>query len=108
MGDVHIIYCVFGSAMEAATICQKLVAERMVACANRLAPVISHYIWQGEMENKEEFPVIFKTDRLRVDDAIARIAELHSAETPAILAWPATKTHAPYADWVATRTRPKP
>lgn len=61
--------------------------EGLVACANILGPMLSLFTWNGERSEAEETGVLFKTDAALFDRAIARLAELHPYETPAILAW---------------------
>lgn len=107
MNEVHIIYSLFGSAEEAEAVCKTLLSERLIACANRLAPATSHYEWDGEAQESEEYPVIFKTTASRAKAVVARIAELHSYDTPAIIAWPAARSHGPFAGWVAEQVAAK-
>jgi periplasmic divalent cation tolerance protein len=104
VSELAIIYAVFPSAGEAHDCCRALLEERLVACANRLAPVISHYRWEGEIETSEEHPVILKTSTSRQQDVIDRISKLHRHKVPAIMAWGADAVHPDYAKWVNTET----
>jgi periplasmic divalent cation tolerance protein len=92
------VYAVFADAEEAERIAGMVVAEQLAACANILAPCRSIYRWQGKVERAEEIPALFKT--ADPDALIARIAELHSYDIPAAVAWPITAAHPPYAAWV--------
>lgn len=92
------VYAVFADAAEAERIAETVMTERLAACANILGPCRSIYRWQGVIERTEEVPALFKT--AQPDALIARIAELHSYDVPAAVAWPIAQTHAPYADWV--------
>ena len=92
------VYAVFADAAEAERIAETVVTERLAACANILGPCRSIYRWQGVIERTEEVPALFKT--AQPDALIARIAELHSYDVPAAVAWPVAQAHAPYADWV--------
>lgn len=98
------VYCVFADADEAARIGRTLVEERLAACINILAPCHSIYRWQGRIEEAQEVPAILKTSTDKVDALIARIAGLHSYETPAIAVWPIDKLLASYGDWVENST----
>lgn len=106
MSDLAIVYAVFPTAGEAHDCCRALLEERLVACANRLAPVISHYRWEGEIETCEEYPVILKTSASRQQDVIDRIAKLHRHKVPAIMAWKVDAAHPAYALWVNAETAP--
>ena len=92
------VYAVFADAAEAERIAETVVTERLAACANILGPCRSIYRWPGVIERTEEVPALFKT--AQPDALIARIAELHSYDVPAAVAWPVAQAHAPYADWV--------
>jgi len=100
MSDVHILYTLFGSAEEARKVAKAMIEERLVACANHLPPVLSQYQWDGEFCEEQEFPVLFKTGADRVEAAMAKLRELHSYDTPAILIWPADRVDVDYAAWV--------
>lgn len=100
MSDVHILYTLFGSAEEARHVAKAMIEERLVACANHLAPAMSQYQWDGEFCEEQEYPVLFKTGANRVEAAMAKLRELHSYDTPAILSWPAERADADYAAWV--------
>ena len=93
-------YVVFGSAEEANRIGRTLIEERLAACINILAPCKSIYRWEGRVEEAEETPAILKTDARLAEALIARIAEMHSYEVPAITIWPVEKLLSSYGDWV--------
>ncbi|NNM76753.1 divalent-cation tolerance protein CutA [Sphingomonas sp. ID1715] len=99
------VYAVFADAAEAQRIAETVVAERLAACANILAPCRSTYRWQGKVERAEEVPALFKTSRPNA--LIARIAALHSYDVPAVVAWPIGVAHAPYAEWITAESSPE-
>jgi periplasmic divalent cation tolerance protein len=99
-----VIYAVFPSAGEALDCCRTLLNERLIACANRFPPMISHYRWEDELETAEEHPVILKTSAACQETAMARIAELHRFNVPAILSWAADAAHPAFAEWVSAET----
>jgi periplasmic divalent cation tolerance protein len=104
MSQLVVIYAVFPSAGEALDCCRTLLNERLIACANRLPPTISHYRWEGELETAEEHPVIMKTSAKQQSEAMARIAELHRFKVPAIVSWAAGAAHPAFAAWVCEET----
>ncbi len=56
-----------------------MVEERLAACVNILAPCRSIYRWEGEVEQADEVPALFKTtldQRRRADRAHRRAAQL--------------------------------
>ena len=94
------VYAVFANAEEAERIGRTAIEERLAACVNILGPTRSIYRWKGKIETAEEVAAIFKTHHWRADALIARIAELHSYDVPAIASWPIDKILGSYADWV--------
>jgi periplasmic divalent cation tolerance protein len=94
------VYCVFADGPEAERIGRTIVEERLAACINILGPCRSIYRWNGKVEQAEEVPAILKTRADAVDALIARIAELHSYEVPAITVWPIQTALGSYAHWV--------
>jgi periplasmic divalent cation tolerance protein len=98
------IYATFADLDEARRIARALVDERLAACANILAPCTAIYRWQGAVEEAQEVPALFKTGADLAPQLMERIAQLHSYDLPAAVAWPIAGTLPAYADWVATET----
>lgn len=104
MAEIALIYALFPTAGEGHDVCRKLLEERLIACANRLPMVISHFRWEGEVGAREEHPVIFKTSAAKADAVMKRIAALHRYDVPAIVRLSTQGAHAPFADWVISET----
>jgi periplasmic divalent cation tolerance protein len=94
------VYAVFADAAEAERIGRTVVEEKLAACINILDPCRSIYRWKGRIETADEVPAILKTHSWQADELIARIAALHSYDTPCIAVWPIEKLLRRYADWV--------
>ena len=105
MSGIVTVYATFGDADEADRIARILIEERLAACANLLSPCRSIYRWQGAVEEAQELPALFKTRADLAPALIARIAELHSYDVPAAVAWPIAQGFAPYAAWVMAETK---
>ena len=104
LAEVALIYAVFPTAGEGHDVCRKLLERRLIACANRLPMVISHFRWEGEIEAREEHPVIFKTSPAKAEAVINRIAALHRYDVPAIVRISSEFAYGPFAQWVASET----
>ncbi|MCJ8159735.1 divalent-cation tolerance protein CutA [Sphingomonas sp. LaA6.9] len=104
MTSIVTVYAVFGSQDEAERIGTAMIEERMAACVNILAPCRSIYRWKGAIEQAVEVPALFKTTAANANDLVARIAALHSYDTPAITVW--SIAHAPdsYSAWAEAET----
>lgn len=93
-------YALFADQAEAERIAEIVIAERLAACVNILAPCRSIYRWQEEIRRDSETPALFKTRQDLADRLIARIVELHSYDVPAVVVWPIERLAAGYGDWV--------
>ena len=103
MSGIALVYTLFGSQEAAERVARQMVEERLAACANILAQATSIYEWNGVLETAAETPVLFKTAPSRRDALMARIAELHDYEVPAILALPVDAADVAFAKWAADR-----
>lgn len=81
-----------------------LVAKRLAACINILAPCRSVYRWQGAVQHEEEHPVLIKTTREAYAALEAEIRALHPYELPEIVAVPVERGLPAYLEWVAAET----
>jgi len=85
---------------------EHLVAERVAACVNILAPCRSVYRWQGALERAEEHPLLIKTTAERYDALEQAIRAAHPYELPEVVAVPIERGLAAYLDWMESETRP--
>jgi periplasmic divalent cation tolerance protein len=85
-----------------------LVAKRLAACVNILAPCRSVYRWQGVVQHDEEHPVLIKTTHEAYAALEAQIRALHPYELPEIVAVPVERGLQAYLDWVAAETASAP
>ena len=75
--------------------------ERLIACANLVPRVESHYWWQGKIESGAEVLVLMKTTRRRLAALEKLILAQHPYDTPEFLVLPLTAGNARYLCWVA-------
>lgn len=85
-----------------------LIAKRLAACINILAPCRSIYRWKGEVQHDEEHPMLIKTTRERYAELEAAIRAQHPYELPEIVAVPIERGLPGYLDWVAGETSASP
>jgi periplasmic divalent cation tolerance protein len=82
----------------------QLVDERLVACANVLAPCTSVYRWQDKVNQEQEVPVWLKTTRRNLSQVMQRVHEIHPHDVPEILALEPRDVLPAYSDWVVQST----
>ncbi|MFT3790686.1 MAG: divalent-cation tolerance protein CutA [Rudaea sp.] len=95
-----IALCACPDEATAERIAAALVEERLAACVNRIANVVSTYRWQGRLCRAEEQLLIVKATRERFDALCERIVALHPYELPEVVALDVTAAHAPYLAWI--------
>ena len=85
-------------------IAERLIAGRLAACVNLLAPCHSIYHWEGKVESATEVPLLIKTTQERYDAVEQCILELHPYELPEIIQVPVTGGLPAYLQWIARET----
>ena len=90
---------------EAETIVQRLLEARLIACANIIGPVSSHFHWSGKMEKAEEYLILMKSRKDLFEKLSETVKALHSYEVPEILALPVVEGSKAYMDWLGSCLR---
>lgn len=105
MSDTLLVLTNAPDSATAEGIARHLVAERLAACVNILAPCRSVYRWQGAVEDAEEIPLLIKTSAARYPALEAAIQALHPYELPEVVAVRVERGLPAYLAWVADATR---
>jgi len=91
---------------EAQRVVRLLLDKHLIACANTLGPVDSSFWWQGKIDRAKEFLVLMKSDQKFFEKLSKTIKEMHSYETPEILALTIVKGWPPYLEWLNATLSP--
>jgi len=83
----------------------ELIAKRLAACVNILAPCRSVYRWQGAIQHDEEHPMLIKTTAEHYAALEAAIRAGHPYELPEIVALEVDRGLPAYLAWVADETK---
>lgn len=83
----------------------ELVAKKVAACVNILAPCRSVYRWKGAVQHDEEHPMLIKTTRERYAALEEVLRAGHPYELPEIVAVPIERGLPAYLEWVAGETQ---
>ena len=78
---------------------------RLVACANLIPKIESHYWWQGKMESSAEVLIIFKTTKAKLKALEKLIVAKHPYDTPEFIVLPITAGNKRYLAWVGASVR---
>ena len=81
-------------------IIESLLTDQLVACGQRMGPMVSRYWWKGSLEKAEEWLVLLKSRSELTSRAIDAIVRLHPYETPEIVALEIVRGSHDYLEWI--------
>jgi uncharacterized protein involved in tolerance to divalent cations len=88
---------------DAERIAEALLEAGLAACV-QIAEIRSRYVWKGAVQREPEQLLLIKTREDLFEAVRAKIREVHSYETPEILAVSASAVDADYLAWIAEVT----
>ena len=103
-GRFVVVFMTCASEEEARRISEELLSNRLIACANLLSGVDSHYRWAGELERAGEVMVLMKTRIELLEKVKALILSSHSYQVPEIFALPIFWGSTDYLSWIEEET----
>lgn len=103
MSDVVIVLTTIGED-KADELAHTLVNERLAACVNVHAPMMSTYRWKGAIEREPERQLFIKTTRARLPDLEERLKTVHPYELPELVVVSPESVSVAYGKWVSEQT----
>jgi periplasmic divalent cation tolerance protein len=104
--DLHQFVFVTAPDLRTARILAKAALKsRLVACANLIPKIESHYWWQGKIESGAEVLIIFKTTKAKLKALEKLIVEKHPYDTPEFIVLPITVGNKRYLDWISASVK---
>jgi periplasmic divalent cation tolerance protein len=73
---------------------------RLIACANLIPRIESHYWWRGKIESGKEVLLILKTSKSKLAALEKQILAGHPYDTPEFLVLPLEAGNDRYLDWL--------
>ena len=101
MTDVAIVLTTAPADDRAEQWARQLVDERLAACINVQAPMVSVYRWKGQVERDTERQLVIKTTSDRLPALEARLKELHTYDLPEFLVVVVDGGCSAYLNWVS-------
>lgn len=74
---------------------------RLIACANLVPKIESHYRWQGKIESATEVLLVLKTQKSKLTALEKLVLAKHPYDTPEFLVLPLSAGNKKYLDWLA-------
>ncbi len=78
---------------------------RLIACANLIPKIESHYWWRGKIESGAEVLLVLKTKKSKLAALEKLILARHPYDTPEILVLPVGAGNKKYLGWLAENCR---
>jgi periplasmic divalent cation tolerance protein len=73
---------------------------RLIACANLIPKIESHYRWQGKIESSAEVLLVLKTQKSKLTALEKLILAKHPYDTPEFLVLSLSAGSKKYLDWL--------
>jgi periplasmic divalent cation tolerance protein len=83
----------------ARSLARAALGQRLVACANLIPGLESHYWWQNEIESASEVLILFKTRSQLLARLHRLILQEHPYDTPEFIVIPVAAASAKYLAW---------
>lgn len=103
MTDMILIYITCDNEEEAKKIGMHLLKKRLSACFNIVNNMKATYWWppkSDKIEESNESILIVKTVENKFDEVEKEVLQIHSSDTPCLIAVPAVKVASKYYQWI--------
>jgi periplasmic divalent cation tolerance protein len=84
---------------------QGVLREKLVACANIIPKLESHYWWQGKLETSAEVLIVFKTTKKKLAAFEKFVLANHPYDTPEFVVVSLEAGAKRYLDWITASAR---
>jgi periplasmic divalent cation tolerance protein len=92
------------------TVARKIAAAaltaRLVACANLVPKIESHYWWQGQLESSSEVLMLFKTRLDKIEELRECVLKNHPYQTPEFVWLKLDGGAEKYLNWITDSIQP--
>ena len=84
----------------ARTLAGAALKAKLIACANLVPKIESHYWWQGKIESGTEVLLVLKTQKSKLAALEKLIVAKHPYDTPEFLVLPLSAGNDKYLGWI--------
>jgi len=98
--DNVVIFITTGTDEEAHEVAKALLKNRDAACVNIVPGINSLFRWHDKLDSAQESLLIVKSKASLLSEIVRLVKEVHSYETPEIVALPIIGGNPDYLDWI--------
>ena len=95
-----VIFITTGTDEEAQEVAKALLNNRLAACVNIVPKINSIFWWNDTLDSAQENLLIVKSRASLLNEIVKLVKEVHSYETPEIVALPIIGGNPDYLDWI--------
>ena len=100
-GKFSIVLVTAPDLKTARTLATAALQARLIACANLIPGMESHYWWRGKIESGPEILLVLKTRKAKLVALEKLVLARHPYDTPEFLVLPLSAGNQKYLDWLA-------
>jgi periplasmic divalent cation tolerance protein len=100
IGKYFIVLTTAPNQKTARALARSALQYRLIACANLIPKIESHYWWRGGIEKSAEVLILMKTTRTRLAALEKLIVKVHPYDTPEFVVLPLTSGNSRYLAWL--------
>jgi periplasmic divalent cation tolerance protein len=104
-GKFAIVLVTAPNSKTARALAKAALQARLIACANLIPKIESHYWWQGKIESGAEVLLVLKTQKSKLAALEKLVLARHPYDTPEFLVLPVSTGNKKYLDWLAAATK---
>ena len=102
---MHIVILVTAKDQaQASRIAEKLVQDKLAACANIVPGIQSIFRWDGKVDRADEVLLVLKSRRRHFPSIVKIVKAMHSYDVPEIIALPIVEGNKDYLEWITDST----
>jgi periplasmic divalent cation tolerance protein len=101
-----VVFVTTPSREQAIAIAEHIVNDRLAACVNIVPAIDSIYRWEGKIARDAESLMIIKTTADSYEALEKRVIELHSYDTPEVIALMIDRGAEKYLNWLRIESGP--
>ncbi len=88
----------------ARALAKSALSAHLIACANLIPKIESHYWWRGKIESGAEVLLVLKTQKSKLAALEKLVLARHPYDTPEFIVLPLSAGNKKYLDWLAENT----